>query len=204
MKRERSARNGHGRQYQTLSHRALLLLGALMLLLGMTVYAEADPGLTLADMNHGATAATLANTLIGSGVTISNVKYVGSPRAAGTFSGGASIIGFDAGIVLGTGKVQTVSDPLCSGGVEGPNTCSEKNPNQQANSTSFGTAGDADLSTLSGFSTFDAAVLEFDFVPQFSTIEFKYVFASEEYSDFANTPFNDVFAFFVNGANCAL
>ncbi|PWU25603.1 MAG: hypothetical protein C5B48_00470, partial [Candidatus Rokuibacteriota bacterium] len=205
MRKERSiGRNGQGQRGHPPSRTAVLLLGVLMLALGMTASAGADPGLTVADMNHGVTASTLANTLIGSGVTISNVKYVGSPRAAGTFGGGGSIIGFDRGIVLSTGNVQTVSDPLCSGGVEGPNTCFEGSPMGLSNSTSFGTPGDADLTTLSGFDTFDAAVLEFDFVPQFSTIEFKYVFTSEEYSDFANTNFNDVFAFFVNGVNCAL
>ena len=47
-------------------------------------------------------------------------------------------------------------------------------------------------------------MLEFDFVPSFSTVQFSYVFSSEEYSDFANTEFNDVFGFFVNGNNCAL
>jgi hypothetical protein len=52
--------------------------------------------------------------------------------------------------------------------------------------------------------TFDATVLEFDFVPTFSTVQFQYVFSSEEYSDFSNTSFNDVFAFFVNGVNIAV
>jgi hypothetical protein len=52
--------------------------------------------------------------------------------------------------------------------------------------------------------TFDAKVLEFDFVPTFSTVQFQYVFSSEEYSDFSNTSFNEVLAFFVNGVNIAV
>src|SRR5262245_21548426 len=164
----------------------------------------AEAALSISDMNHGATAAALANMLVGSGVTISNVTYTGDPRAAGSFSGGTGIIGFASGIVLGTGKVQTVSgDPACSRGVEGPNTCFESSSGILRNTTDFGRPGDSSLSALSGFSTNDAAILEFDFVPQFSSISFQYVFSSEEYSDFANTEFNDVFAFFVNGVNCA-
>ena len=65
-------------------------------------------------------------------------------------------------------------------------------------------SGDVDLSSLAGFPTFDATVLEFDFVPQNPTVQFRYVFSSEEYSDFSNTIFNDVFGFYVNGQNCAL
>ena len=63
--------------------------------------------------------------------------------------------------------------------------------------------GDSDLTTLSGVPTRDATVLEFDFVPEFSTVQFQYVFSSDEYNEWANSQFNDTFAFFVNGANCA-
>jgi hypothetical protein len=94
---------------------------------------------------------------------------------------------------------------LCEQGVEGPNNCNEDlTADDGQNSTSLGTAGDSDLDTLSGQVTEDAAVLEFDFIPQQSTVHFRYVFSSEEYSDYANSDFNDVFAFFVNGTNCAL
>src|SRR4029077_20141383 len=48
-----------------------------------------------------------------------------------------------------------------------------------------------------------AAVLEFDFVPATSTLTFEYVFASDEYNEFVGQ-FNDVFAFFLNGAKIAL
>jgi hypothetical protein len=159
-------------------------------------------GLVVSDLNHGVTPTDLVNALIGSGVTISNVTYVGNPRAAGIFSGGAAILGFNSGIVIDSGSVQTlVDDPPCSAGVEGPNDCYEPT---DSNSTDFALPGDDTLTLLSGFPTFDAAILEFDFVPQFSTVQFQYVFASDEYSDYSNTPFNDVFAFFVNGTNCAL
>ena len=65
--------------------------------------------------------------------------------------------------------------------------------------------GDADLDTLiPGGSTFDACVLTFDFVPQTDVLTFDYVFTSDEYNEYANTEFNDVFGFFVNGQNVAL
>ena len=163
-------------------------------------------GLVVTDLNHGVTAQDLANLLVGSAVTISNVTYTGSPRSAGTFSGGLSILTFDSGLILGSGAVQTVpGDVPCSGGVEGPNTCFElEGPAGWSNSTDFAMPGDPDLTMLSGNPTFDATVLEFDFVPQFSTVQFKYVFSSEEYSDYSNTPYNDVFAFYINGVNTAL
>ena len=170
------------------------------------------PGLNVSDLDNGATPAGLVQGLVGTGLTVSNATYTGSNRAAGTFTGGSGIIGFDSGIALDTGKVQTyASDPPCSQGVEGPNTCYEETASNPAggpdgtfNSTDFGLPGDSDLSALDGDPTFDASVLEFDFVPTFSTVQFSYVFSSEEYSDFANTQFNDVFGFFVNGNNCAL
>jgi hypothetical protein len=159
-------------------------------------------GVVVTDLTNGVTPNDMANALVGSGVTVSSVTYTGANRAAGTFSGGLGSILFDNGIVLDSGKVQThPGDPTCSQGVEGPNTCHEP---FNDNSTAFGTAGDADLTTLAGHPTHDASILEFDFVPQQATIQFQYVFSSEEYSNFSNTPFNDVFGFFVNGTNCAL
>ncbi len=132
-------------------------------------------------------------------MTISNVVSTGSNNAFGSFSGGSGIIGFDSGIVVGSGSVQTTATHTapCTKGVEGPNECA-------SNTTENGTAGDSDLTTLSGLQTFDAAVLEFDFVPTNSTVVFNYVFSSDEYNEFANSNFDDVFGFYVNGANCAV
>ena len=129
----------------------------------------------------------LAAQLVGTGVTISNVTYTGSPVAAGTFHTGSNIVGFTDGIILSTGSARSVIGPNCSSGI----------------STESGYPGDTDLSNLIGQITNDAAVLEFQFTPSDPTIRFQYVFSSDEYEEFV-FQFNDVFGFFVNGQNVAL
>ena len=71
-------------------------------------------------------------------------------------------------------------------------------------------AGDADLDAHFGFpgpdeeTTLDTTALEVEFESTGGDLFFNFVFASEEYNEFVNSPFNDVFAFFVNGVNIAL
>ena len=154
---------------------------------GSKVLPAEPTALVVEDLTGPLTATDLADALVGAGVTVSNATYVGAEAAAGGFSGGTGIIGFEEGIVLGSGSVVDVV---------GPNTLDDV-------STAHGTPGDADLDALSGFSTNDAAVLEFDFVPDSDQIFFKFVFSSDEYNEFVNSSFNDVFAFYINGTNCA-
>jgi hypothetical protein len=130
----------------------------------------------------------VAQALAGTGVTVSDVTFTGSVSARGTFTGGGGVIGFESGIVLSSGSVASVS---------GPN-------NTSSASDGFGLPGDAQLDDLVDGSTFDAAVLQFTFVPEGNQVEFEYVFGSDEYNEFANSNFNDVFGFFINGVNYAL
>ncbi|MBL4788789.1 MAG: choice-of-anchor L domain-containing protein, partial [Kordiimonadaceae bacterium] len=54
-----------------------------------------------------------------------------------------------------------------------------------------------------GNGSFNAARLEFDFVPQSDSISFNFVFGSEEYLEFVNGGVNDAFGFFISGPNPA-
>ena len=83
-------------------------------------------------------------------------------------------------------------------------------PNDNAKtSTSFDSPGDADLNFLLGTDgTKDACVLEFDFQcagdgSLDGEATFDYVFASEEYEEYSDSAFNDVFGLFLNGNNIA-
>jgi len=139
-------------------------------------------------VSPGINPAQLVQSLLGPGVQAFNVKFTGVPVAEGTFTGGQPSVGFDSGIALSTGLVSDL-----------PQT------NDVQASTDNGQPGDPQLDAIVAPNmTHDASVLEFDFIPTGSTLSFNYVFGSEEYNEFVNSGFNDVFAFFVNGQNVAL
>ncbi len=139
------------------------------------------------------TAASLIQNLLDdpqacqAGSFISNCQYTGAPEAAGLFTDGLSSgFAIDTGIMLSTGKVADAPGPNLSAG----------------KTFNYNSSGDTDLNTLSGTgSTRDAAVLEFDFQAQGESLSFQYVFASEEYNEFVNSNFKDVFGFFLNDVN---
>ena len=148
-------------------------------------------------VNAAPTAAQLVtNTLIGNGVSVSNITFVGQASQKGSFTAGTSNIGMPNGIVLSSGNVVDCVPP------------------SQPSIGQFNGAGDADLlataqsvttnpSASQINSTFDAAVLEFDFIPDGNTVTFNFVFASEEYLTYVNTQFNDAFGFYLSGTNPA-
>ncbi|WP_312076581.1 choice-of-anchor L domain-containing protein [Chryseobacterium sp.] len=116
-----------------------------------------------------------------SNVTVSpNLSVTDQNRSWGYFNRGTTNFPFADGIVLSTGYVYKagnqdyggLSDPLTTG--SDPDLVAATNP----------------LGTLN-----DAVLLEFDFVPTTSQIQFNYLFASEEYtSSFPCGDFSDAFA----------
>lgn len=127
------------------------------------------------------------NVLLGTGVDVFNINYSGATGAIGTFNATNASIGIDEGIIMTTGTIYQGSD-----GPHGPNN----KPNAGMDN---GSGGYGPLTNLVGTNTFNATLLEFDFIPYSDTVRFKYVFASEEYPEFVGTQFNDVFAFFISG-----
>ncbi|MEB3885741.1 choice-of-anchor L family PEP-CTERM protein [Lyngbya sp. CCY1209] len=166
---------------------------ASMLLTGTTVFFLGATGSVKAfDITPTSNGETLVDNILGEGITVvpGSVSYTGAECASGTFTGGAaSGIGIESGILLTTG---------CATDAAGPNT-------SDATTTSNGFFGDSDLNALiPGYMTYDATILEFDFESEGGDLFFNYVFASEEYNEYVNSSFNDVFGFFLNGVNIAL
>ncbi|MFN0174376.1 MAG: choice-of-anchor L domain-containing protein [Saprospiraceae bacterium] len=125
------------------------------------------------------------DVLVGGGCfQISNVSYSGQGEQIGTFSNGSSNIGFSNGLIMATGNIIVAPGPNVSDGA----------------SAGYGIGSpDADLATLATGTLFDMANIEFDFVPTENQVVFEFVFASEEYCEYVNTQFNDVFGFFISG-----
>ncbi len=121
--------------------------------------------------------------LVGSGVVIKNVLFKGDTNAIGIFDGRNSNIGLDSGIIISTGLAKNAVGP-----------------NQDKTSTSNQKLGDGDLNSLiPGTVTKDAASLQFDFTPVSTSVKFRFVFASEEYPQWVDYPYNDLFGFFISG-----
>ncbi|WP_237725075.1 choice-of-anchor L domain-containing protein [Deinococcus alpinitundrae] len=148
-------------------------------------------------------ATSLANALVGAGVTVSNATLKGARQAAGIFAGGQPSVGFPTGVVLSTGLANSLIGPnnvVVSDGQAADvlNMAGDNDLFQLAKTAATATA------TPQPTQAKDASILEFDFVPQGDLVYFNYVFASEEYNDWIGTQFNDAFGFFINGRNCAL
>ncbi|MFO7721868.1 MAG: choice-of-anchor L domain-containing protein [Bacteroidales bacterium] len=129
----------------------------------------------------------IQNHLVGTGVVVTNITYSGSPGAIAAFSnGGTTNIGLNSGVILTSGSASLVPGPNNSGSAG------------QANNM----PGDPQLQSLiPGYTVYDASVFEFDFTPLSDTIKFRYVFGSEEYPEYSNSSYNDVFGFFITGPN---
>jgi gliding motility-associated-like protein len=129
--------------------------------------------------------AAIVNSLVGQGMTVSNITLNCPSNAYGTFSNGNTTnIGLTNGIMLTTGSVTNAI---------GPN-------NSPSTGTCNGTSAvDAQLVSLDPQAVNDPCILEFDVVPQCNTLQIRFVFGSEEYPEFVSSGFNDAFGFWVSG-----
>lgn len=145
--------------------------------------------------NSGVTPTSLVeDVLVGDGVEVSGISYTGAADAIGSFNGAATNVGLASGIILTTGTVNNETGGI-GGDQRGP-----FGPNDTGSSgKSNGEPGYGPLSLIADVETENAAILEFDFIPLSDTVRFRYVFGSDEYPEFVDEGFNDVFAFFISG-----
>jgi hypothetical protein len=126
----------------------------------------------------------VTNVLLGTGVTVTNITCNCTPGAYSFFDGNNSNIGIAGGVLLTTGRARIAIGP---------------NNSPSAGVDNGVVLTDSQLISIDPNATHDPCILEFDFVPDSSHIQFKYVFGSEEYNDYVNSTFNDVFGFFLTG-----
>ncbi|MGV3636154.1 MAG: choice-of-anchor L domain-containing protein [Flavobacteriales bacterium] len=144
------------------------------------------------------------NVLLGAGVFASNVTFNGAPgvnfptdidRRIARFNGTNCNVGLAGGVVLHSGDVSYVPGPndeevVGAGGIP------------------FNGSPDADLAQVAqyinwqlgtGAGVYNKSVLEFDFIPLYDMVRFRYVFSSEEYERWTCLEYNDAFGFFLSG-----
>lgn len=139
----------------------------------------------------------VSEVLIGNGVIATNITYTGSEEQIGYMSGGEGLFSVTSGLVLSTDHATHLSDPGCS--------------DSQMCTGCLGLGTDIDLlnvansvppligQSFSVSSVNDLCILEFDFEAGGDSISFNYVFGSDEYLTWVNSPYNDIFAFFLSG-----
>jgi hypothetical protein len=126
---------------------------------------------------------------ISGSLQVSNISFRGHQFQLGKFTRETDNPDFPLaeGIILSTGNVKSATGPNNSG----------------SRTTVFNShKGEPDLETLIDISAdniFDPSVLTFDFISDGDAIEFRYIFASEEYPEWACSQYNDVFGFFISG-----
>lgn len=133
------------------------------------------------------------DVLVGAGVIISNVEFnhsvplAGAVQAmAGYFDASGTDFPLGEGVILASGNVRLAEGPNDTGGAT-DNDGVAVDPN------------DIDLDAIGTATINNEAVLEFDFIPSGDSVVFNYIFGSEEYLEFVDAGFNDVFGFFISG-----
>jgi hypothetical protein len=132
--------------------------------------------------------------LQGNGVVVSGLSITCPAGAYATFANGNSALGgtLNSGILLTTGSAANVAGP-------------PSGFNSIDNSFSGG-SGSALGDVLTGNgpgSSYDGCYINFLITPSCATLSINYVFASEEYPEFATGSINDVFGFVISGPNPA-
>lgn len=110
-----------------------------------------------------------------------NVTY---PQIGSFNRNGYTAFPFATGLVMTTGNVSVAAGPNSSG-----SSTSSVSPYY----------AESQLSSLATSSINGSASLEFDFIAMADEFAFNYIFGSEEYCEYVNSSFNDVFAFFLTG-----
>jgi len=135
------------------------------------------------------------DVLLGEGVTAFNVTYTGGMDQLGKLvNGDDSDYAFDQGLVMSTENSKGIGCSFAG--------CSDCLGDAVTDSSLLSVANEVPALIGEAFeveSVVDVSILEFDFFVTGDSIGFDYIFGSDEYDAWINTPYNDVFGFFLSG-----
>lgn len=131
----------------------------------------------------------IVDTIVGSGITFSNVTAnCGGTGASGVFSGAStSCTSKPSGAIITTGTITNAKGPNSTGSVSA-------NLSQPKSLL-------AEQVAANGQTSYDACVIEFDIVPQNSYLSFEWIFGSEEYTEYVGSNYTDAFGLFIKGGS---
>ena len=134
------------------------------------------------------------NVLLGMGVTASNITINGSPLNANNAQGNVvSFTNTNPAFPISSGLLLTTGNAIAA---QGPNNSTNLANNLPATAS---VSTDPHLNILAAGTVTNGVVLEFDFIPTGDTLNFRYIFGSEEYPEFSPSTYNDAFGLFLWG-----
>jgi hypothetical protein len=155
---------------------------------------------------------SLVRPLVGRGVIVQNIKsnIRETGNAIGTVKDNTGLLGIPKGLLLTTSRVDSLPRP------NGPTFTGPENNPAPGNVLSVQIPGTDTIGGVSigrnilnrvlasgaGSSTrraVDVATVEFEVIAATDSLEFRYMFFSEEYPAFVCSNFNDIFGFFITG-----
>lgn len=143
---------------------------------------------TLIEVDASATPEQIVQSVVGGQTLITITDINCQDGAAGIFHAGDNTdLGLSQGLLLSTGLASEAANPGTFFASEG-----------------LGSPGDPDLDYLSeqsgnGSLSNDACIVEMDVFAATDELTFEYIFGSEEYPEYVESSFNDIFAFLVSG-----
>ena len=143
-------------------------------------------------IDRNATANEMAEAIFGDGVQIIDATYTGDRDSSGIYTDGDAIAPGvtpgDTGVMFSTGDLRGFT-----------NNASESNLSTNTTTNSSGPNNNADFNAAAGARTYDASFMDVDFIPTGDTLTMQFVFASEEYPEYADGAFQDFIGVWING-----
>ena len=143
-------------------------------------------------IDRNATAIEMAETIFGNGVTVVNATYTGDRDSSGIYTNGDTVspgvTPGDTGVMFSTGDLRGFT-----------NNASESNLRTNTTTNSSGPNNDPTFNAAAGARTYDASYMDVDFIPTGDVMTMQFVFASEEYPEYAVGAYQDFVGIWING-----